>query len=99
MDSYDYQRFLSDYRDLIQWINGMNQLVSCDELANDVTGADAYWNAIRTIVRKSMRVLPPSKLLNNFGNQLINKRHYASEDVAQRQRDVTDARSNWKKRG
>jgi spectrin alpha len=30
LDSYDLQRFLSDYRDLIQWINGMNQLVSSD---------------------------------------------------------------------
>lgn len=27
-----------------------------------------------------------------FGNQLINSRHYASDDVAQRMRDVTDAR-------
>ena len=60
LDSYDYHRFLADYRysiilctrlrscnlftsfsDLTQWINNMNQLVSSDELANDVTGAEA----------------------------------------------------------
>lgn len=41
LDSYDLQRFLSDYRDLMAWINSMMGLVSSEELANDVTGAEA----------------------------------------------------------
>lgn len=41
MDSYDLQRFLSDYRDLSSWIASMMGLVSSDELATDVTGAEA----------------------------------------------------------
>lgn len=41
LDSYDLQRFLSDYRDLMAWINSMQGLVSSEELANDVTGAEA----------------------------------------------------------
>ncbi|XP_060065678.1 spectrin alpha chain-like isoform X1 [Ylistrum balloti] len=41
LDSYDLQRFLSDYRDLTSWINSMMSLVSSDELAKDVTGAEA----------------------------------------------------------
>ncbi len=41
MDSYDLQRFLSDFRDLMAWINGMKTLVCSDELAKDVTGAEA----------------------------------------------------------
>ncbi|XP_013112769.1 spectrin alpha chain isoform X1 [Stomoxys calcitrans] len=41
LDSYDLQRFLSDYRDLLAWINSMMSLVTSDELANDVTGAEA----------------------------------------------------------
>ncbi|XP_076454932.1 LOW QUALITY PROTEIN: spectrin alpha chain-like [Babylonia areolata] len=41
LDSYDLQRFLSDYRDLTSWINSMMALVSSDELAKDVTGAEA----------------------------------------------------------
>ncbi|XP_062606729.1 spectrin alpha chain-like isoform X6 [Saccostrea cucullata] len=41
LDSYDLQRFLSDYRDLTSWINSMMTLVSSDELAKDVTGAEA----------------------------------------------------------
>lgn len=41
VDSHDFQRFLSDYRDLKSWVNGMMVLVSSDELAKDVTGAEA----------------------------------------------------------
>ena len=41
LDSYDLQRFLSDYRDLSSWIASMMGLVSSDELASDVTGAEA----------------------------------------------------------
>lgn len=32
---------MSDYRDLMAWINSMKGLVSSEELANDVTGAEA----------------------------------------------------------
>lgn len=41
LDSYDLQRFLNDHRDLLSWINSMLGLVSSEELANDVTGAEA----------------------------------------------------------
>ena len=41
LDSYDLQRFLSDYRDLSAWIQSMMGLVTSDELAADVTGAEA----------------------------------------------------------
>ena len=41
LDSYDLQRYLSDYRDLTSWTSAMTGLVSSDELANDVTGAEA----------------------------------------------------------
>lgn len=41
LDSYDLQRFLSDYRDLMSWIGSMMGLVSSDELASDITGAEA----------------------------------------------------------
>lgn len=41
LDSYDFQRFCADDRDLMAWINTMMALVSSDELAKDVTGAEA----------------------------------------------------------
>lgn len=34
-------RFLNDHRDLLAWISSMLGLVSSEELANDVTGAEA----------------------------------------------------------
>ena len=40
-DSNDLQQFLVDYRDLMAWINGINTLVSSDELAKDVGSAEA----------------------------------------------------------
>lgn len=40
MDSYDFQRFLGQYRDLVAWLSSMQALVSADELANDVGGAE-----------------------------------------------------------
>ena len=41
LDSYDLQRFLADSRDLMSWIASMMSLVCSDELARDVTGAEA----------------------------------------------------------
>ena len=41
LDSYDLHRFLSDYRDLMSWVNTSRSLVASDELAQDVTGAEA----------------------------------------------------------
>ena len=41
LDSYDLQKFLSDYRDLMSWVSSMKSLICTDELATDVTGAEA----------------------------------------------------------
>ena len=40
-DSSNLHRFLSDYRDLISWIQDMKTVISADELAKDVAGAEA----------------------------------------------------------
>jgi spectrin alpha len=40
-DAYDYQSYMSNWRDLTSWINSMCVQVSSDELANDVPGAEA----------------------------------------------------------
>ena len=40
-DSYLLHRFLADYRDLISWINDTKAVISADELAKDVAGAEA----------------------------------------------------------
>ena len=40
-ESYFLHRFLADFRDLVSWINDMKAIVSADELAKDVAGAEA----------------------------------------------------------
>lgn len=40
-DSYYLHRFLSDYRDLVSWVRDMKTIISADELAKDVAGAEA----------------------------------------------------------
>ena len=41
LDSYDFQRFLSDFRDLMAWISNMKSLINNEEMATDVTVAEA----------------------------------------------------------
>ena len=41
LDANDYQQFVTNYKDLISWINLMISQVSSDELAKDVPGAEA----------------------------------------------------------
>ena len=41
LDSFDLQRFLSDFRDLMFWISGMKSLINSEEMATDVTVAEA----------------------------------------------------------
>ena len=40
-DSYRLQSFLSDFRDLMNWYHEMSAVMSADELAKDVSGAEA----------------------------------------------------------
>ncbi|KAL3092945.1 hypothetical protein niasHS_004972 [Heterodera schachtii] len=92
LDSYDYQRFLSDYRDLMQWVDGMVQLVSSDELANDVTGAEALLERHQDYRTEIDARASTFHAFEQFGNQLIRSEHYATEDVRQRMDEVNDAR-------
>ncbi len=41
LDSFDYQSYMANYRDLNSWINSMVSQVSSEELAKDVPGAEA----------------------------------------------------------
>lgn len=39
-ESYYLHRFLADHRDLVSWINSMKVIITADELAKDVAGAE-----------------------------------------------------------
>ncbi|KAM8933889.1 spectrin alpha chain, non-erythrocytic 1 isoform 4-T4 [Pelodytes ibericus] len=80
-DSHDLQRFLSDFRDLMSWINGIRGLVSSDELAKDVTGAEALLERHqehRTEIDARTGTL---QAFEHLGQQLLARGHYASPEI------------------
>lgn len=94
LDSCDLQRFLSDYRDLTSWINSMMALVSSDELAKDVTGAEALLERHqehRTEMDARAGTFQAFELL---GQQLLQNQHYASDDVQQKLEELARSRED-----
>lgn len=93
LDSYDYQRYLSDYRDLQQWIATMNQLVSSQELANDVTGAEALLERHQEYRTEIDSRVATFGAFEQFTDQLLKNNHYASDDIVKRREDIRAARA------
>jgi spectrin alpha len=96
-DSYDLQRFLSDYRDLLSWINSMKGLIASDELATDVTGAEALLERHqehRTEIDARAGTFQAFEL---FGKQLLQANHYASDEVHDHLESMSDAREDLEK--
>uniref|UniRef100_A0A8R1DU58 Spectrin alpha chain n=1 Tax=Caenorhabditis japonica TaxID=281687 RepID=A0A8R1DU58_CAEJA len=91
-NSYDYQHFLSDYRDVMQWIASMDQLVFSQELADDVTGAEALLEQHQEYRTEIDSRATTFQAFEQFGNQLINSNHYAVADIEDRLQSVETAR-------
>ncbi|CAH2100408.1 unnamed protein product [Euphydryas editha] len=94
LDSYDLQRFLSDYRDLMAWINSMMALVSSEELANDVTGAEALLERHQEHRTEMDARAGTFQALELFGQQLLQGGHYASVDIQDKLGAMADARQD-----
>uniref|UniRef100_A0A8C0MG11 Spectrin alpha chain, non-erythrocytic 1 n=1 Tax=Canis lupus familiaris TaxID=9615 RepID=A0A8C0MG11_CANLF len=83
-DSHDLQRFLSDFRDLMSWINGIRGLVSSDELAKDVTGAEALLERHQEHRTEIDARAGTFQAFEQFGQQLLAHGHYASPEVKEK---------------
>lgn len=81
----------------MQWVSNMNQLVSSDELANDVTGAEALLERHQEYRTEIDARAGTFQAFDQFGHQLINARHYASPDVKDRMDKVVEAREELEK--
>jgi spectrin alpha len=92
LDSYDFQRFLSDERDLMSWINSMMALVSSDELAKDVTGAEALLERHQEHRMEIDARGGTFQTFEMFGNQLLQNNHYASAEVKDKLAELSEAR-------
>ncbi|KXJ20343.1 Spectrin alpha chain, non-erythrocytic 1 [Exaiptasia diaphana] len=92
LDSYDYQRFLNEYRDLISWINGIKQLVSSDELAKDVASAEALIDRHQEYRAEIDARDSTFQAYDEFGRELLEKEHYASPDIQEKLEKLAEER-------
>ncbi|XP_067948494.1 spectrin alpha chain-like isoform X2 [Watersipora subatra] len=88
LDSHDYQKFLSEYRDLKGWINTMTILVSNDELAKDVVGAEAVLERHREHRAEIDARAPTFTAFESFGQQLLDNQHYESPDIEEKIKEL-----------
>merc|ERR1711971_1311497 len=95
LDSYDLQRFLSYYRDLMSWISSMKSLICTDELATDVTGAEALLERHqehRTEIDARSGTFQAFEL---FGQQLLQADHFASAEVQEKLENMNEAMETY----
>ncbi len=83
-DSYLLHRFLADFRDLVSWINDMKAVISADELAKDVNGAEALLER-HAEHRSEIDAREDSfRATAEAGQILLDSNHYASEEVKEK---------------
>ena len=84
VDSYDFQRFLVRYRDLVAWLSSIQALVSADELANDVGGAERLLERHQEL---QIEIEARESGFNSFeasAQQQLASRHFASSEIQQK---------------
>ncbi|XP_023696436.2 spectrin alpha chain, non-erythrocytic 1 isoform X2 [Paramormyrops kingsleyae] len=100
--SHDLQRFLSDFRDLMSWINGIRGLVSSDELAKDVTGAEALLERHQEHRTEIDARAGTFQAFEQFGQQLLARGHFASPEIQEKlealDRERADLEKAWVQR-
>lgn len=79
--SFDLQRFFNDHRGSTSWIADMKALLTADELATDVAGADALLQRHQEHRSEIDAREEPFAKVEDFGGQLISAGHYAAEDI------------------
>ncbi|XP_037044978.1 spectrin alpha chain isoform X3 [Bradysia coprophila] len=92
LDSYDLQRFLSDYRDLLAWINSMMGLVTSEELANDVTGAEALIERHQEHRTEIDARAGTFAAFEQFGTELLQANHFAAPEIQDKIEELAKAR-------
>jgi spectrin alpha len=81
----------------MQWINGMSQLVNSEELANDVTGAEALLERHQEYRTEIDARTATFQAFEQFGHQLLNSHHYASDNIRDKIVEVNQARQELEK--
>jgi spectrin alpha len=82
-DSYDLQRFFNDLRTSLAWITDMKSLMQAEEVANDVAGAEALLQRHQEHRDEIQARVETFKAVVDFGNALILKGHFATDELEQ----------------
>merc|ERR1719400_2800556 len=83
-ESYFLHRFLADFRDLTSWINDMKAVISADELAKDVSGAEALLERHQEHKSEIDAREDSFRATAEAGKMLLESGHYASEEVKEK---------------
>lgn len=101
-ESYFLHRFLADFRDLVSWINGMKAVISADELAKDVAGAEALLERHQEHKSEIDAREDSFQLTTEAGRQLLERQHYAAAEVQEKlaalENDKSSLLSLWEDR-
>lgn len=83
-ESYALHRFLADFRDLVSWINDMKAIISADELAKDVAGAESLLERHQEHRGEIDAREDSFASTTAAGLNLLEKGHYASDEVKEK---------------
>lgn len=81
IDSHDFQRFLSDFRNLSAWVSSMQALVSSDELAKDSSGAESLLERHQEHRTEIDTRAAAFNAFDSFGAQLLARQHFANSEI------------------
>ncbi|XP_036385628.1 spectrin alpha chain, non-erythrocytic 1-like isoform X3 [Megalops cyprinoides] len=96
-NSHDLQRFLTDFRDLMSWVKGIRGLVSSEELAKDVTGAEALLERHQEHRTEIDARAGTFQAFEQFGQELLSRGHYASPEIQQKLQELDRERADLEK--
>uniref|UniRef100_A0A8C8E5P8 Spectrin alpha chain, non-erythrocytic 1 n=1 Tax=Otus sunia TaxID=257818 RepID=A0A8C8E5P8_9STRI len=101
-DSHDLKGLFFLFWDLMSWINGIRGLVSSDELAKDVTGAEALLERHQEHRTEIDARTGTFQAFEQFGQQLLAHGHYASPEIKEKldilDQERTDLEKAWVQR-
>ncbi|KAH9498947.1 hypothetical protein Btru_004017 [Bulinus truncatus] len=83
-DAYYLQRFLADFRDLVSWITDMKAIISADELAKDVSGAEALLDRHNEHKGEIDAREDSFQSATKAGTRLVESNHFASDEVREK---------------
>jgi spectrin beta len=101
-ESEQLQRFVNDFRDLSSWISDMRSLLLADELAIDVSGAEALILRHREHKAEMDAREGSFQDFSDRGEELVAAEHYATDEILDKMSVLANQRKDlhsvWEKR-